>query len=115
MQGLDRTVERYLRSGLAASTQKVYGSAQKRYKLFCSASKLPPLPTSEQTLCRFVAHLADAKLSQGTIKGYLAGVRNLHITQGYGDPHISAMSRLELVLRGIKPKAKAHPGRHASR
>lgn len=93
MQELDRAVEFYLRNSIADSTQKAYSSAKRRYIDFCSSSNLPPLPTS---------YLANSKLSHTTMKCYLAGVRHLHITQGYGDPHMSSMAKLELVLRGIK-------------
>jgi len=41
-------------------------------------------------------------LAHSTVKGYLSGIRHLHIEQHLPDPSISSMSRLELVLRGIK-------------
>lgn len=99
---LDRAVECYFRSGLASSTQQTYASAKKQYPQFCLAIKAPPLPATESLLCRFVSQLANEKLSHSTIKGYLSGVRHLHVAEGYGDPHISDMARLEQVLRGIK-------------
>ncbi len=40
-------------------------------------------------------------MSSKTIKVYLAGVRNLHITHGDGDPFVGC-ERLRLQLRGIK-------------
>ena len=40
------------------------------------------------------------RLSHSTVKGYLSGIRHLHIEQHLPDLRISSMSRLELVLRG---------------
>ena len=102
LQELDRSVEFFFRNGLANSTQRTYNSAKKRYIMFCSSVNLPPLPVTEQLLCRFVSYLANQSLTHSTIKGYLAGVRHLHIAEGLGDPRISAMAQLEQVLRGVK-------------
>lgn len=60
------------------------------------------MPTSESLLCRYVSSLANENISQSTIKCYLAAVRHLHIAEGFGDPNISGMARLEQVLKGIK-------------
>lgn len=68
----------------------------------CHDRVLPPLPASEHQLCQFVSFLANQSLCHITIKSYLAAIRHLHIAEGYGDPHISNMAKLEQVLRGIK-------------
>ena len=99
---LDSTVEFYFRNGLATSTQKAYTSAKRRYLQFCQEKGLTPLPAAEHQLCQFVSLLANQSLCHNTIKSYLAAVRHLHIAEGYGDPHISRMAKLEQVLRGIK-------------
>ena len=36
------------------------------------------------------------------MKTYLAAVRHLHVAEGFGNPRISEMVRLEQVLRGVK-------------
>ncbi len=53
-------------------------------------------------MCRYVDFLANEGLSHVTIKGYLAAVRHLHIENDAGDPGISAMPKLELIIRGVK-------------
>lgn len=95
-------MEFYFQNGLASSTQKAYNSAKKRYILFCSDKGLCPLPASENQLCQFISLLADQNLCHNSIKTYLAAIRHLHIAEGYGDPHINTMARLEQVLKGIK-------------
>ena len=95
-------MEFYFSNGLASSTQRVYGSAKRRYMQFCLTYNLNPLPTTEHRLCQFVSALGMEGLSHSTIKGYLSGIRHLHLEHHLPDPRISSMSRLELVLRGIK-------------
>ena len=95
-------MEFYFQNGLAASTRRAYGSAKSRYSRFCSSNCLSPLPASEHQLCQFVSHLANENLCHSTIKCYLSAIRHLHVAEGYGDPNICNMARLEQVLKGIK-------------
>ena len=57
------------------------------------------LPALEGTLIYFSSYLAR-KVKHSTIKLYLAAVRNLHISCGYGDPLLGKLL-LKKVLRGI--------------
>ncbi len=96
-----------MQHGLAKSTTKVYHSAQRMYLKFCSRLHLQPLPASEAVLLLFVAEKAQT-VSHSTIKSYLAGIRNLHIMKGYGNP-IADFLRLELAVRGVqrlKPRTR---------
>lgn len=110
LQELDRSVEFYFRNGLANSTQRSYNSAKKRYACFCRSKNITPLPASEHLLCRYVSTLADENLRHGTIKCYLSAIRHLHVAEGYGDPRVSSMARLEQVLKGIKMTQARKPG-----
>ena len=66
-------------------------------------------PHCQHQKINFVSSLANQNLCHSTIKCYLAAVRHLHIAEGYGDPNISSMARLEQVLKGIKSvQAKGH-------
>ena len=58
------------------------------------------LPASEWTLMLFTTHLSQT-IKASSIKVYLAGVRSLHIENGFANP-LSNCLRLERVLRGIK-------------
>ena len=96
-------MERYFQEGLAPSTQKSYNSAKKRFILFCSSINIVnPIPVDEQLLCRFVVHLSAEGLSPSSIKLYLSAVRHLQISLDGGDPNMSAMPRLEQVIKGAK-------------
>ena len=61
------------------------------------------IPTSENTLLLFVAHLAMQKLSRTSIKVYLSAVRNLHITSGNHHHFTTQLTPcLQMVLNDIK-------------
>ncbi len=71
------------------------------------------------TMCRYVAFLKEEGLSASSIRGYLSAIRHLHIEEGWGDPSLSSMPKLELVIRGgeegagklrsIKTQTADHP------
>ena len=85
------------------STQRLYSTGQARYYSFCLQLKHSPLPSTEQVLLLFVAHLANEGLAHSTIKVYLSALRNLHITTGHYRAFASQLTpRVELVLQGIK-------------
>ncbi len=99
---LAQAVRFYFNHALAPSTQRTYQSAKNRYLKFCMRGSLSPIPVGENTLCLFVAFLAEEKVAHRSIKSYLSAVRHLQISQGLRDPHIGDMSHLEQVLKGIK-------------
>ena len=90
--------------------QKSYNSAIRRYTDFCKLFQLPPLPLSEETLCYYVAFLADHNVAHQSIKCYLSGVRHFQIAQGLLDPKIPNMTKLALVLRGIRSTQSKNRG-----
>ena len=97
----------YFRSGLANSTHRTYSAAQRQFLNFCDTYGLSPLPASEDTLILFVTSLA-ARLKPQSISAYLAGIRSLHIANGYANPLIPGL-RLKQTLRGIERKHFAPP------
>ena len=112
IQRLDSTVERYFLHGLAESTRKTCNSAKRRYSEFAAKHGFQPLSASEHQLCQFVSYQAEGKLCHSTIKCYLSAVRQM---QGYGDPRMSSMARLEQVLKGIKSLQARTRGRSLPR
>lgn len=91
--------------GIASSTRRTYDSAQRKFLEFCQWSQRvnengSPLPASEWTLMLFAAHLSKT-IKASSIKVYLAGIRSLHVENGFPNP-LSKCLRLERVLRGIK-------------
>ena len=99
---------------LAASTQRTYQSAQRRYISFCSYYSIHPLPVTELNLCLFVSHLASNNVSHKSIKCYLSAVRHLHIAAVGSELGIGDMTLLGYVLLGIK-RTQASSGQAAPR
>ena len=95
-------MEFYFSHGIAALTQRTYASAKRRYFQFCNTNHLNALPASEQRLRQFEVSLALEGLSHTTFKGYLSGIRHLHLENHWPNPNISAIARLQQVLKGIK-------------
>ena len=107
---LERSVSRLFGAGLAPSTLRAYQSEYSRYQRFCERAGITPIPTTEQTLCLFVAFLAEEGIAHSTVKDYLSAVRHVHIRHGLGNPFAVSLPRLELVLRGVK-RSTAGPRR----
>jgi len=99
---LDRIVCCLFQAGLAPSTQRAYSAGKKRLLSFCDRAQLTPLPVTEDRMFQFVAFLKLEGLCYQTAKSYLSAVRHLQISHSLGDPQLSSMPKLELVIRGMK-------------
>eukprot|EP00795_Rhopilema_esculentum_P014765 gene14765-5872_t len=88
---LDESWQTLLTQSLSVNTRKTYSSAQKQFITFCQQNEFLhdneslPSPASELTLLRFIGK-AGKTCQASTLKVYLAGVRALHIPEGYPDP-----------------------------
>ena len=61
-----------------------------------------PLPTTEATLCYFVACLGQQCLAHSTIRTYLSGIRQFKIAHGYKELNFEQMPRLCQIIKGVK-------------
>ena len=94
-----------MRHGLSANTQDAYTTGRRQWLGFRrntvpGRALLEPGEEATWALMCFVSHLS-LRLRHGTIKGYLAAVRNFHVVQGAADPMLGC-ERLRLQLRGIR-------------
>ena len=99
----------YFCSGLADFTHRTYGAAQRQFLSFCDNYGIAPLPASEDTLILSVTSLA-ARIKPQSINVYLAGVRSLHVSNGYDNPLTPGL-RLKQTLRGTERNHFAPPKR----
>lgn len=67
-----------------------------------------PLPASEETLLGLCASLSGLGLQAGTINGYLAAVRHLHVINGF-TPVAGNFERLKLARRGLSVAKSPKP------
>ena len=77
---MDKLVSQLFANGLSPTTTSSYRSGIKRYLSFCTQFTLAPFPLSDNTLCRFVAHLHSRSLTPRTINLYISSVRFGQIT-----------------------------------
>ena len=87
IHSLDGAVQAYFAAGIADSTHKTYGTAEKRFTKLRKDFSLSPYPVNESILCYFVACLGQQGLTAATIKMYLSGMRQIQIAGGFPDPN----------------------------
>ena len=96
-------VEKYYHLGAAASTWKVYNTGLNRYQRFCETAGKPTIPTSEDTLLLFTAHLATEGITSSIIKVYLSALRSFHVAAGKHEEFAKQLTpRLQQVIKGIR-------------
>lgn len=91
--------------GIANGTWKSYKAGQDMlYKCSLETKHHMPLPLAESDILFFIDWLhRTRKLSIGTIRCYLAGIRQLHVSKGI-DPPLMHTALVKLVLKGISNK-----------
>ena len=92
--------DHYFHKGLASNTHRTYSSAQRQYLAFCERHNLLAVPGDENTMLLFITELAT-RISPQSIKVYMAGVRALHISNGFHNPFTNTV-KLQQTLRGIE-------------
>ena len=94
-----------IKSALRPSTQQTYSAGQDSYLKFCNVYKFAALPLNEETLMKYVYHLAFNGLRTSSVKVYIAAVYNLSVTSGYGKP--VGFERLHLAIRSLEINSEA--------
>jgi hypothetical protein len=97
-KSLEVTARRLVGAALRDSTQKSYGSAQKKFLNFCTDFGLIPLPASEEVLLSYISFLFTKGFKGSSIKVYLSAVRSLHIMHNFTLPPYSP--KLLLAIKG---------------
>ena len=72
---------------LSDNSKKSYGSVQRQFLTSCEENFYlnksgSPLPASEVTVLRFLAH-KNATCKSDSLRSYLSVIRHLHISNGY--------------------------------
>ena len=84
-------------------------AGKKKYIGFCHKAGLVPLPATELHSMQFIALAVDQGLKHQTIKSYLSAIRHLQVSCGGGDPKISDMPQVSLMLRGVRKEQAGIP------
>lgn len=97
---LDIKSKMLVTKGNRPSTRSTYSSAQKSFINFCNDYKLPWLPTSEQVILWYIAHLDTRNITAGSMHVYLSAIRSLHVKSGMEVPPINS-PRVKLALKAV--------------
>lgn len=97
---LDRQVRKYRQAAFADSTKTAYRSQLNKYLDFCREHGLQPVPACTQTVCRYIADLAQS-MRPVSIKQYLNVIRLLHLEHGLDNPLENSFV-ISSVLKGVQ-------------
>ena len=101
MAALGPSVAHYIRHSLAPNTFSTYRSGWSSYTHFCSLHGLPPVPPSDTILSSYASHLADRRITHGTIHVYLSAIAFHSQLLGHRIDY-NSMPTLHYVLMGIR-------------
>ncbi len=101
--GIDLKLRSILRNGYRPSTSRTYASIQTRFIKFCTLFHLDPLPATELSILRFMAHLTPG-VSASSMQVYLAAIRSMHVVNGFPAPPITT-PRINLALKSLSQDA----------
>ena len=85
---------------LATSTRGTYNTHLKSYLSFCNLLACSPLPVTQETVCRYVAHLS-ARLSYSSVRQYLSVLRYISLEANLPNPLLNNW-HLSTLLKGLK-------------
>ena len=85
---------------LATSTRGTYNTHLKSYLSFCNLLACSPLPVTQETVCRYVAHLS-ARLSYSSVRQYLSVLRYISLEANLPNPLLDNW-HLSTLLKGLK-------------
>jgi hypothetical protein len=82
------------------STKKAYTSQLHSYMKFCGTHRLPPVPASPLTICRYLAYLSRGK-AFSTIQQYMSVIKLLHLELGL-DYEMQSNHQITSLMKGIR-------------
>ena len=101
LRDLDRRAAEVRSYCWAPSTWRTKASQWKKYITFCALLLTPVVPTSVDTMCRFIVYLSDT-LAFVTIDNYVSGVISLNKYFGYEVAYIRRNFMFSTTLSGIR-------------
>lgn len=97
---LDTDVRKYRQAAFSDNTKSTYRCQMKKYLDFCTQYMYQPVPASSQTICRYIAFLAQS-LRPASIKQYLNSIRLLHLENGFSNP-LEGDFVIKSVIKGVQ-------------
>lgn len=97
---LDAEVRKFRQAAFSDNTKSTYRCQLKKYLDFCTYYGYQPVPASSQTICRYIAFLAQS-MRPGSIKQYLNVIRLLHLESGFSNP-LQEDFTIHSVMKGVQ-------------
>jgi hypothetical protein len=100
LSDMDEQAQQLTAQGIRFNTRRTYSSAHKSYFKFCNDHLLPIIPTTEQIILWYIAHLNSRHIAASSMHVYLAALRSLHVMSGLSPPP-SNTPRVKLALKAV--------------
>lgn len=97
---LDKIARGYIEQSLSPNTSKFYVIDFRIFTRWCESLGLIPLPSTPDTIARFLAAQASNGIKPATLIRRLAAIRMVHEAKGYSTP--TQHKGVKAVLKGIK-------------
>ena len=109
---LPERARKYVHASKAPNTITAYKRALRDFEYYCRAvAHAPALPASTETVCEYIAYLADGRAKVSTIDQRIAAIAYAHTAQNLNDPTAHAMIRE--TMAGIRRAIGTAPNQKA--
>jgi len=99
----------FAQASASPATRRAYSSDWRQFSAWCAALGARPLPASPETVCAYLAHLANEGRKVATIGRALSSISQAHKAAGLDSPRASGV--VQRVFRGIRRTLGVSPRR----
>src|SRR6266513_3274441 len=93
-------IEAYIRQSRAASTLRGYRADWRDFSVWCQEHMAQALPAAPETVCGYLAAVADRGLKVGSIQRRLSAIAAAHTARDLDSP--TAKASVKLTMGGIR-------------
>jgi site-specific recombinase XerD len=97
----------YAAAEKAPATRRAYFTDWRLFTSWCRRCRIGELPVKPETVCIYLAHLADSGSKPSTISRRLAAIAYAHQLAGHESP--TSAEAVHAVMRGIRPSLGTAP------
>jgi len=109
---LPERARKYVTASKSANTLKAYASAYRDFTFYCeTVANARALPAASETVCDYIAYLADGRVKVSTIDQRIAAIAFMHTSQNLDDPTAHAM--IKETMSGIRRAIGTAPNQKA--
>lgn len=106
-QALKQRADFFAGASLSRTTKRAYESDWRQFFLFCQQHELEELPATPETICVYLADMADKTTAVSTIVRRMTSITAIHRAAGYDSPIKN--EKVSRVLKGVKRQCGTPP------